>query len=136
MYGRAAASSCSFDAASSLPFGNYDVFSQANVDVMGLMTVTCNTSNVQFTLSLSRGESASFSQRYMSNGADRLIYSVYVDSGRTQVWGDGTLGSTLLSQTTGQKDHAYPIYDYARIPYGQDVSVGAYSDTVVATMEM
>lgn len=35
-----------------------------------------------------------------------------------QVWGDGTLGSGLLSETTGQKNHAYPIYDYARVPYG------------------
>lgn len=132
----ACAASCRFTAASSLPFGDYDVFSPSDVDVMGLFALSCSSNSVPFLITLSRGSHAGgFSPRYLSNGVSTLAYNIYVDPGRTKIWGDGTMGSNVYIGVSASKDHASAFYDYAAIPAGQNVAVGSYSDSVTATLE-
>jgi len=65
------------------------------------VNATCNRSRIPFTvtytLSVAQGHSGSYNPRYMVSGttADHLQYNLYTDAARTQIWGDGTGGSTL-----------------------------------------
>jgi spore coat protein U-like protein len=72
----------------------------------------------------------------MSNGTDSLQYELYSDVAGGTVWGNsggalvtwGAFGS-IASQGAGV---SRPVY--GRIPGGQDVSVGSYTDTITATV--
>jgi spore coat protein U-like protein len=75
----------------------------------------------------------SFSNRQLRSGASLLRYNLYSDSARTQVWGDGSDGSTTVSDslplTTSSAIRSYTIY--GRIPNGQQMAeVGSYFDTI------
>lgn len=112
-------------------FGNYDVFQTTARDVTATVTVTCIVSlNVQ--VQMNRGQFAtSFSPRQMNRNGERLNYSLYFDSTRTQTWGDGT-ASTVVWNTgvfIGTRNQTV----YARIPALQNVTIGAYTDTVTVT---
>ena len=90
------------------------------------------------TLSVS-STSGSFNPRRMkrSGGNDLLGYNVYTDVTRTAIFGDGTGGTSLVRPRRpggGRVPWSTSIAMYGRIPPGQDVSVGTYSDTLTATV--
>jgi spore coat protein U-like protein len=73
----------------------------------------------------------SFSKRQLRSGASLLRYNLYADNARTQVWGDGSDGSTgdSLPLTTSSAFRSYTIY--GRIPNGQPLAtVGLYQDSI------
>lgn len=121
-------------------FGNYDVFPSAPLDAVGTITVSCsgNVRRATVTLSVS-STSGTFDPRRMrrSAGIDRLDYNVYTDVARTTIFGDGT-GATSLIRPRRPPGPRVPwsanITMYGRIPPGQNVSVGAYSDILTATV--
>ena len=109
----------------------------------GTITTTCSLQsgiwvNVAFTLSYSPGFSSNFSSRNMLSGSNALYYNLYADAAYTQVLGDGTGGSTtggdsmflIFFNPTQQRSATI----YGRIPPGQDVPAGGYSDTIVVTI--
>jgi spore coat protein U-like protein len=64
-------------------------------------------------------------------GADKLNYGLYTDVTRTITWdsaktGVGTVSGGVTPQTIGI---------YGKIPAGQDVLEGSYSENVVVTIE-
>jgi spore coat protein U-like protein len=73
----------------------------------------------------------------MSNGANTLSYNLYVDSAHTQIWGNGTGGTTF---PTGQivvspppsEDFSFTIFGL--IPAQAVPASGTYSDSVIATL--
>ena len=69
----------------------------------------------------------------MGSGSDFLNYSLYKDAARTQVWGTGLAGGTTLTYNSASKN-SVAITVYGTVPQAQDVTVGAYTDTVVATI--
>jgi spore coat protein U-like protein len=69
----------------------------------------------------------------MANGANLLNYAVYTDSARSTVWGDGGAGATATIDGTGSGT-AQSTTIYGRIPAGQTVPAGSYSDTVNVTV--
>lgn len=105
----------------------------SNVDVASTVTATCsNTAPYTIAMSAGNGTGATFATRKMSSGVNTVDYSLYTDSGRTTVWGDGTSGSSVSNQTgTGS---AQAVNVYGRITSGQTPAVGAYSDTITATV--
>lgn len=109
-------------------FGAYDPLANASVNGTGTVNVTCDA-QVSGTISLSAG-SGTYAQRTMSSSAMKMQYNLYTDSARTQIWGDGTGGSSVLSGTT--TSGAFPVY--GRIPGGQKIGAGSYSDTIVVTI--
>lgn len=112
-------------------FGNYDVFVMNHTDSVGTLTVNCNV-DTPYILKLDTGSSGNFSQRKMLNGVDYLVYNIYIDAARTLVWGDGTGGGVTKSGQTGATEqHTL----YGRIPAKQNVPVGNYLDTIIATIE-
>lgn len=118
---------CSVNA-STVAFGNYDVFAATPTDSTGNISVTCDTST-SYSIALSAG-SGTISARALTGTSSTLYYNLYTDPARTLVWGDGTAGSTTVSNTAVSGSHTV----YGRIPAGQNVTAGTYSDTLVITV--
>ena len=67
----------------------------------------------------------------MAAGSGRLGYFLYQDTGRTTVWGN-TAATGITQAGTGLLGTAINVY--GSIPINQNVPVGIYLDTVVATV--
>jgi len=116
-------------------FGAYDpvvVNAAANLNASGTVTVAC-TKGAAATIDLGNGNNLSGGSRRMSSGSDFLNYALYKDAARTQVWGTGLAGGTTLAYNSVTKA-ATGITVYGTVPQNQDVTVGAYSDMVLATI--
>jgi len=96
------------------------------------VTFQC-TWGVNIIVTLSKGSSAVFDPRTMRNGAEVLSYNLYQDATYQTIWGDGTGGSQTY---TALATVVFPttVTVYGRVPAGQNVGVGSYSDAVVATI--
>jgi len=116
-------------------FGAYDpVVANAATDLngTGTLAVAC-TKGAAATIDLGVGNNLSAGTRRMSSGTDFLNYALFKDAARTQVWGTGMTGGTTLTYNSASKASTN-ITVYGKVPQAQDVSVGAYSDVVVATI--
>ena len=129
------ANSCVVTSTSDINFGAYDPAVANNTTALngaGWVKVRC-TRGTTPAVQLDQGANAAGGStclspaRQMASGADRLGYTLYSDSGRTTPWGcDATndVDYTFLDLNPHQFDV------YGRIPAGQDVAAGNYSDTV------
>jgi spore coat protein U-like protein len=116
-------------------FGAYDPVvanAAANLNGSGTVTVAC-TKGASATIDLGNGGNLSGGSRRMGSGSDFLNYALYKDAARTQVWGTGLAGGTTLTYNSATKA-ATAITVYGTVPQNQDVTVGAYSDVVLATI--
>lgn len=118
-------------------FGAYDPIvanATANLDAAGGVTIAC-TKRTAATIGLNVGANATGQTRRMLNGSqagEYLTYELYSDSGRTTVWGN-TAGSWLAPAAAPSKDpRSFSVY--GRVTASQDVGAGAFTDTVVATV--
>lgn len=110
-------------------FGNYDIFNSAPLSSTGLIDVTCDSVADTYAIALSAGI-GSYSQRKMMNGGYRLDYNLYVDSGHTLIWGDGTAGTSLVNGSGLFTSFSI----YGLVPALQSVHVGNYTDNLVVTV--
>jgi spore coat protein U-like protein len=104
----------------SVNFGAYDPIQNHLVialDQTGSVIIRC-TQGATASIGLDLGDNASGGVRRMADGANLLTYELYIDSGRTQVWGNAPRTFTV----------------YGRIPPAQDVPPGNYADIVEATV--
>ena len=128
--------------ATSMSFGGYDVLNPVPADGQGTVSYTCGThtapglrtaiKNVQ--IEISSGSSGSY-DRSMSGGPDRLRYNVFIDAARQTIWGDGSSGTDVVRQSNPQNHQTYTVPVFGRIMPQQDVLSGAYSDTLIVTIE-
>ena len=103
-----------------------------NDDGTGSVIVAC-TKGSTVTIGLGLGLNVSSVQMRMKDATtDYLNYALYQDSGRATVW--GTSGAGLLSPVAAPDKTPRTFTVYGRIPSGQDVPAGSYTDTVVATV--
>ncbi|MFZ3207867.1 MAG: spore coat U domain-containing protein [Geobacteraceae bacterium] len=118
-------------------FGNYDVFTGAVQESTGTITVDCKNPEqkpLSVIISIDKGSSEGFNPRQMtSTMGDRLNYYLYTNPARTTIWGDGTGGSATVNDTL-TKSAILNVVIYGRIPAGQNVSVGTYTDVLTATV--
>lgn len=140
-----AAYSCSI-AVVGVSFGPYDPLIATPDDSAGRLDVTCT--NVQGTgvdtvgygVTLSSGMSGNYTSRQLAAGSARLDYNLFADSGRAQVWGNGSGGSVTVSGNmkvgpgvgNGTRTNRHDIF--GRIPARQDAAAGTYGDTIVVTV--
>jgi spore coat protein U-like protein len=117
-----------------ISFGDYDALSANPLDQTGSVTITCTT-GAAATIKLGQGSNAtagstdSAPQRRLTNGSSGFLsYQIYQDGARSTVWGN-TAGSGVSETGNGA---AQVKTVYGRIPPGQNLPTGAYSDTVVA----
>jgi spore coat protein U-like protein len=129
--------------ASGLNFGGYDVFALSPTDTTGTISVTCTVppghpqGPQTVTISLSPGGSGSFIQRRMQLlGGDtyQLNYNLYTNPGASSIWGDGSGGSQTLTNMV-DRDNPWHATIFGRIPPGQNVRIGQYSDSITVTIE-
>jgi spore coat protein U-like protein len=129
----AQAPSCTISS-TSVVFGNYNVFNGTALDSTGTITYRCNSTAANITISLSKGQSATYNPRRMNKGAEILTYNLYRNAARTTIWGDGTGGSSVYSRGNPPNNSNVNVVIYGRVPALQDVSAGSYGDTVSATI--
>ncbi len=114
-------------------FGTYNVFFSTPLDSTGSVTFNCdNRANI--TITLNNGGATTFNPRRMLKGSEALNYNLYRDATRTSIWGDGTGGTQVYSDPRTPRNQNVTLTVYGRIPAGQDVSVGTYTNTVTATI--
>lgn len=146
------AADCSIST-SAVNFGNYDPVSNVSATANGTVTVTCGSYSfidvlVGFTVTtkLSTGLGGSYVNRVLKKGADSLSYNLFTDPGYSSVFGDGSSATSTVQicysgifagcggAPSGSSGTPFPVTVYGRIPAGQDVSVGDYSDSITATI--
>lgn len=125
--------SCTISA-TSVAFGTYNVFSGTAVDSTGTITYRCNATAANITIALSRGTSSTYIPRTMSMGGELLAYNLYSNAGRTNIWGDGTAGTSVYVRANPPNDNNVNVTIFGRVSAGQDVSAGSFSDTISATI--
>ncbi|MFO1066958.1 MAG: spore coat U domain-containing protein [Geminicoccaceae bacterium] len=111
-----------------MAFGQYLSGQTTNLDAVGQINyVNCSGT---LTFELDGGQSADVNNRVMLSGTFQLRYQLYRNSTRTAVWGLGSNAQQLqlLTPLTGKIDV------YGRIPSGQTVPAGSYTDTVNVTL--
>lgn len=114
-----------------IAFGPYDVFAPAPTDSTGTVSFQCFI-NLNVTVSLSRGANPTFTPRTLRKKSERLDYDLFIDAARTTIWGDGTRGTQVYSNVSPPILTWVNLTIYGRIPPGQDVSAGNYTDTITA----
>ena len=120
--------------ANPVAFGDIDTLNAAAVLGAGSVDVTCtNGTGWTATADVGGGSGATFAARRMTFSGNTLSYTLYRDSARTQIWGDGT-NSTFT--VTGSGSGAQQRFDvYGRMPGGQSSApAGLYTDTVNVTI--
>jgi len=114
-------------------FGNYDVFSASADDTTATVSYRCTQVYNLVVITLGRGSSSTF-DRTMRSGGEVLSYNLYLNAARTSIWGDGSGGTSTYQRARPPRNQWIAVTAYGRIPAAQDVAVGAYTDTVVATI--
>lgn len=124
--------------ATGINFGNYDVFATAPVDSTGSVTVSCDDiPPASPVIAIGPGGAGTFLPRRMRHASrpDVLNYNVFTSPSMSVVWGDGTGGTaTVAAGRVPRNRPPRPVTIFARIPAGQNVPAGAYSDTLVVTI--
>ncbi|HUJ14353.1 MAG TPA: spore coat U domain-containing protein [Thermoanaerobaculia bacterium] len=120
---------------SALNFGGYDPVvanSATPKDGTATVDVYC-TKGALASVALDTGSHASGSTRRMlGSSGDFLNYELYRDASRTTVWNSTNIDTGTSASRLTPINGGFTVY--GRIPAGQDVSVGNYSDTVLVTV--
>jgi len=112
-----------------LAFGEDQSGQSGNLDVDG--SITYSNCNGELLFELDGGQSNDVNARAMTSGGNSLTYQIYRNSTRDLIAGEGTandIGILLFVEQSGS------VSIYGRIPGGQSVAAGSYSDTVNITM--
>lgn len=135
--------SCSASVPTPVSFGSYNPTSTVDLDIAGRITLSClsvavpTTIAVSIALNAGTGSGGSFTPRRMRFGAtNTLNYNLFTTAGRTTIWGTGTGGSSVRTDSIplsllGTVSRSYDVF--GRIPSGQNVPPGLYTDTVTVT---
>lgn len=119
---------------SDLSFGQYDPLarnSSRELDAAAGVSILC-TRDARATIVIDAGRSPLGGTRGLTSGAQVVSYQLYRDADRTQVWGSGADALQFVSAGV-QNPQRFVVY--ARIPPGQEVASGTYSDVVTATVD-
>jgi spore coat protein U-like protein len=135
---------CSVTAAG-VAFGVYDSALTSPTDSVGNVRVRCvhlsgGAEQVNYTVSLSTGNSGTYALRRLRAGTSVLPYNLFGDPSRLQVWGNGSAGTFVAAGShtvgpgvgNGSRETLHPIY--GRIPAQQDAPPGSYSDAILLTL--
>lgn len=129
----------------------YDPTANTAVTGNGSISVNCSGTGLDFLFgfkvatSLSQGSSDTYVNRTLKKGTEALYYNLYTNPALATVFGDGTAGTANYSicypglfagcgVPTGTSGQPFTVTVYGQLPGGQDVSAGAYSDSLTATI--
>jgi spore coat protein U-like protein len=111
-----------------LNFGQYISGQPTDLDITGTIGYANCSGTLTFTLD--GGGSANINARQMSSGSNRLNYQIFRTPTRNAIWGTG--GNANVVTLVGTQTATVGVY--GRIPGGQTVPAGTYTDTVNITL--
>jgi spore coat protein U-like protein len=120
-------------AVSDLSFAAYDpllVHASSGLDATAILTVTC-TKGITVNVLVDDGSHEAAGVRRMASGSQNLSYELFRDASRSSRW---ERGNAFALRAEGVFTPT-ALGVYGRIPAGQVVPAGAYSDTVTATVD-
>lgn len=120
-----------------MQFGQYDPFSPVPLTGLGRIDLKCDEVGLSFRVKLDSGQNAvGFQPRRLNavTGQEAINYNLYRDSIHSEIWGDGT-PPTVIQEGTVSREAKPTFTIYGRIPAGQNISQGSYTDTVRVTVE-
>jgi spore coat protein U-like protein len=125
--------------AGGVAFGAYDpvsVNSATGVNATGTATVTvnCTKGDLGVWVGLDNGSNYLVPNRRMISGANFLNYGLYQDAAFTTAWGNTAATAPAAFPAFASASTPQTLTVYGQLPRGQDATVGAYSDTVTATV--
>lgn len=132
-----ASAACSLNGTTGIAFGVYNPLSGTPVETTGSVDFTCVLLSIFDLVYIDLGtgmNSTTFAGRKLRNGTATLNYQLYYNAARTQVWGDGTGGTAHYGPLLPLLGAMLSLPVYGRLPAGQAVTVGTYTDTIVVTM--
>jgi len=117
-------------------FGAYDPVGANAVtplDATGAVNVACTRGATGLRIDLNTGSNPLAGARRMNLGVTEfLTYELYTDPTRTTVWGSGAVAGLAIADAPSKAVRSFPVY--GRVPGAQDPAIGAYGDTVTATI--
>jgi len=120
-----------------LSFGMYTPAGTVPLDAVSDITVRCVAQPGTYAVSIGPGLSGNQLMRTMSaGGANLLNYNLFRDPARTQIWGDGTPPTFVVTgsrPSVGQPTiNVHPLY--GRVFSGQTPNPGNYADNLLVTV--
>ena len=119
---------------SDLAFGAYDPLLEhatRELDGSAQVTMLCTRSS-RAEIIIDSGRNPIGTYRGLSGGTQHVSYQLYRDAGRTQVWGSAGNALQFVSNGVARPER---FVVYGRIPPGQEVASGVYTDVVTATVD-
>lgn len=128
--------SCSV-ATTAVTFGTYVPSSLKTAN--GNVAVTCSALVIftaAYVISMAKGNSATYTPRFMSLASNKLNYNLYTSAAFTSIWGDATGGTVAVndSYTSIGLSTTRNYTVFGRIPASQFVHTGTYTDSVLVTV--
>jgi spore coat protein U-like protein len=117
-------------------FGNYDPLDAVPLDSAGNVSLRCEglPRSQVVVIELGRGLDNRVMPRSMRRRGVSLEYNLYLDAARTQIWGDGSRGtSTFQWRPIDGEVVSIPIY--GRVPARQPATPGHYSDRIALIVQ-
>jgi spore coat protein U-like protein len=124
---------------------SFGTFSGTEVDVTLTVTVSCsggnNNNNVNVRFTAGNSGNLNTPPRFMKSGANKLNYQIYADAAHTQVFGDGSAGTTKPVVAVNYQPGPTPppvtatLTAFAVLPAQALPPFGTYTDTISANLE-
>ncbi len=125
--------------ATAVSFGSYNPSTATALTGSGTITLSCSgllSLLDSWTVALSAGGSGVYTSRQMTTGGKALLYNLYTNASRTAIWGDGSAGTSTVSQTEllalGGSNFNYTVY--GQVVALQDRPPGTYTDLITVTV--
>ncbi|WP_240358565.1 Csu type fimbrial protein [Myxococcus vastator] len=126
---------CQIRGTMGVSFGTYLTTDLLPRDSAGSITYRCEGQLTPVTITFSAGGSGDPQARAMAgSGAPRLRYNLYLDATRLIIWGNGAGGTGRYGPVIPVSGQEVTVPIFGRIPAGQAIPAGAYSDTLVMTV--
>jgi spore coat protein U-like protein len=122
--------------ATNIAFGTYTPLQTTVLASTGTVTISCTgvTGRNTVTIDLSPGASGSYTTRSLTAGSAQLSYNLYQDAANTEIWGNGSGGSSEASATIRKAVPTATLTVYGTVTAKQDPAPGAYGDTITVTV--
>jgi spore coat protein U-like protein len=120
--------------AQEVAFGAYDPIGANRttpLDAVGSVTLTC-TRGTSARVTLSLGRNPTGATRRMANGSAFLAYELFADAGRANSWTRTAFNPFGSGLAPSNRPFTMPVY--GRVPAGQNVPLGAYTDEVLVVV--
>lgn len=112
-----------------MDFGTYDVFGGVSNATTATGAIRC-TGNLDVTVSSTTGGAGVYNPRKMGTA----LYNVYIDAGRTLIWGNASAGTFQYAFTNTGGPNTYSGFAYGQVPGAQDLAPGIYNDSLTVTL--